>query len=258
MRARTTAQPADYGTIFAMTSPDPLPTTVSAVAQLYAAERTAGQDTQRLDFMIFSILLAYIGVVTGWFINAGTLPPLVYAVVPLPAVGLVAYLVQLMDLAKVRSISIDYLESRIRTYAQVDVDAAAPLIGSAAEKSVTDLGEVDGGFFVKLLRRGQAVVLYGVAVVASAAWVVGCLVYFRHSAAAQTAQPSALATLGEISFWLTAVLGGLTVLTLLRVMSMFGVAWDKDGAAQAGTTAPDGSTPDGTDQAATGAPAGSD
>ncbi|GAA3707619.1 hypothetical protein GCM10022204_26950 [Microlunatus aurantiacus] len=240
-----------------MTSPDPLPTTVTAVAQLYAAERTAGQDTQRLDFMIFSILLAYIGVVTGWFVNAGALPPLVYAVVPLPAVGLVAYLVQLMDLAKVRSTSIDYLESRIRAYAQVDVDAAAPAIGSAAEKSVTDFGKVDGGFVVRLLRRGQAVVLYGVAIVASSAWVVGCLVYFRQSAAAQTAQPSLLAALGEIFFWLTVALGGLTVLNIIRVTTMFGGTRHVDGATQADTTAPAGSTPDGTDQAASGAPTGS-
>lgn len=234
-----------------MTNPDLRPTTVSAVAQLYAAERTAGQDIQRLDFMIFSILLAYIGVVTGWFINADTLPPIVYSVVPLPVVGLVAYLVQLMDLAKVRGTSIDYLEGRLRTYAEVD--AGAPLIGSEAEKSVTDIGAVRGGRLVKSLRVVQAVVLYGIAVAVSATWVVGCLITFRHSVAVQTSQPR-FSTLGEAFFWLTVVLGGLTALNIVRVMFLFGGASGKKAAAQPGTTAPDKQTPDGKDQAGASVP----
>lgn len=197
-----------------MTSTEPQPTTVTAVAQLYSAERTAGQDIQRLDFMIFSILLAYIGVVTGWFITAVSLPPLAYAAAPLPVVGLVAYLVQLMDLAKVRSRSIDRLEGLLRSYAGI---GGGPLIGSAAEKSVTDIAEVGGEWWEKLLRRGQALVLYGVAIVASSAWVVGCLLYFRQAAAA-TAQPS---TLGEIAYWITIALGALTFLNIVRVFFFF-------------------------------------
>ena len=200
--------------------PQKIGPTVSAIAQLYAAERTAGQDIQRLDFSIFTILLAYIGVTSGWFVNnSSALTPLAYSVFPLPVLGLVLYLIQLMDLSKVRSKSIDYLEGCLRGYANLPDDA--PLIGSVAEKSVTDIGELGGGPVTRALRLVQSLGLYSIAILGSAVWVAGCLYKYRTSTWPSPARAEVLVT-AEVLFWLAVVLAVFALANIVRVFFVFG------------------------------------
>lgn len=196
---------------------------VAAVGQLYATERTAGQDIQRLDFMIFSILLAYVSVATGWFINSRDhIPSFVYGVVPLPAIGLVAYLVQLMDLSKARSNSIDYLEERLRAYAQVP---EAPPIGSAAEKSVTDIGAMTGFTVTRVLRVALSSVLYLVAIIGSYFWMVTCLILSTMGSGPAVPQlASFFAMIGVLGFFTSALLMIAVAVNIGRVLRMYAKA----------------------------------
>lgn len=116
--------------------PDPR---LGALTSLYSAERSAGQDLQKLDFTIFSILLAFLAASIGWTLDKGdSLKVFHYIFMEVPVAALGAYLIQIMAVSKVRSISIDLLEDELVKLA--GMECQRKFIGSVAEKRVTDIG----------------------------------------------------------------------------------------------------------------------
>jgi len=208
-----------------MSDQPPPPHEVAIAGQLYAIERTAGQDLQRLDFTIFSILLAYISVTSGWMINAQSIDPVILAVLPLPAVGMVAYLVQLMDLAKARSRSIDHLEEILVKHANL---TQGPPIGSAAEKSVTDIAYMAGPAPIRFLRALLSFAIYAVAILGSLFWVGICLVLYLSSPTQTGAEfANFFSAVGTACFGLNAILVVVIIANIFRVFGVFAFAKKK-------------------------------
>lgn len=142
------------------------PHQVAALGQLYAAERSAGQDIAKLSFTVIGFLLAFVAASAGWVVSGRSLPPKTYLLVQAPVIGLTGYLIQLMLLTRARGTSIDYLEGQLCEEAVLS--DPHPPIGSKAEKQVTDIAHAG------VLGVALALVMYVAALFTSFAWVCYC------------------------------------------------------------------------------------
>lgn len=150
-------------------SPDPR---LEALSILYSTERSAGQDLQKLDFTIFSILLAFITACVGWVNEKQAITPEQYVFMEIPVAALGAYLIQIMAVSKSRSMSIDTLEHELLNLAGIPNNNQLHF-GSHAEKRLTDIGTPSKDFSSPFL-MGLVPIMYLTAIVGVLVWIGFC------------------------------------------------------------------------------------